>query len=53
MNDATTIWKHLKDLHNVSDKCRAFGLRNILFSIKMNDNESLHEHLVKIKNITE
>ena len=27
--DAPTIWKHLKDLHEVLDKGRAFFLKNI------------------------
>lgn len=53
MKDATTIWKHLKDLHEVLEKGRAFLLKNTSFSIKMNGDESLHEHLVKIKNIRE
>ena len=33
-------------------KVTSFSLKNIV-SIKINDNESLHEHLVKIKNIRE
>lgn len=48
---AREIWKHLKDLHETSNKGRAFFLKNMLFSIMMDDQVSLQEHLMKIKNI--
>ena len=38
-------------MHEVSDKGRAFFPKNILFSITMDANESLHEHLVENKDI--
>ena len=41
----------MKDLHETSDKGRAFFLKNMLFSIMMDDQVSLQEHLMKIKNI--
>ena len=45
------IWKHLKELHETSDKSRAFFLKNQLFSIMMDEHISLQEHLNKIKAI--
>jgi len=33
--NAVAIWKHLKETHEISDKGRAFFLKNMLFSIKM------------------
>jgi len=50
---STEIWKHLKELHEISDKRRTFSLKNMLFSIKMNESSSLHDHLFKIKDIRE
>jgi hypothetical protein len=48
---SATIWKHLKDLHETSDKGRAFFLKNMLFSITMSEGASLQEHLLKIKDM--
>ena len=45
------IWKYLKELHETSDKSRAFFLKNRLFSIMMDERMSLQEHLTKIKDI--
>jgi hypothetical protein len=50
---AATIWKQLKETHEISDKGRAFFLKNMLFSIKMSEGASLQEHLLKIKDIWE
>jgi hypothetical protein len=47
------IWKHLKELHENSNKERAFFLKNMLFSITMDESASLQEHLLKIKDIKE
>jgi len=43
----------LKETHEISDKGRAFFLKNMLFSIKMSEGASLQEHLLKIKDIRE
>jgi len=48
---AAEIWKHLKELHETSDKSRALFLKNQLFSIMMDEHISLQEHLNKIKAI--
>lgn len=48
---AADIWKYLKELHETSDKSRAFFLKNQLFSIMMDEHMSLQEHLTKIKDI--
>ena len=48
---AAEIWKYLKELHETSDKSRAFFLKNQLFSIMMDERMSLQEHLTKIKDI--
>jgi len=48
---AAEIWQQLKDLHETSDKSRAFFLKNQLFSIMMDEHVSLQEHLNKIKDI--
>jgi len=48
---AAEIWQHLKELHETSDKSRAFFLKNQLFSIMMDEHTSLQEHLNKIKDI--
>eukprot|EP00253_Pinus_taeda_P011625 PITA_11625 len=48
---AAKIWQHLKELHETSDKSRAFFLNNQLFSIMMEEHMSLQEHLNKIKDI--
>eukprot|EP00253_Pinus_taeda_P036695 PITA_36695 len=45
------IWQQLKDLHETSDKSKAFFLKNQLFSIMMDEHMSLQEHLNKIKDI--
>ena len=37
------IWKHLKELHETSDKSRAFFRKNQLFSIMMDEHMSLQE----------
>jgi hypothetical protein len=50
---SSTIWTHLKDLHETSDKGRAFFLKNMLFSMMMDEHASLQEHLLKIKDIRE
>jgi hypothetical protein len=42
-----TIWKKLKETHEISDKGRALFLKN-MFSIKMSEGASLQEHLLKI-----
>lgn len=38
-------------MHEISDKGRAFFLKNILFSIKIKKHDSLQDHLFKIKDI--
>eukprot|EP00253_Pinus_taeda_P009126 PITA_09126 len=48
---AAEIWQQLKELHETSDKSRAFFLKNKLFSIMMDEHMSLQEHLNKIKDI--
>lgn len=45
------IWEHLKVLHETSDKSKAFFLKNMLFSIVIDERKSLQEHLTKIKDI--
>lgn len=50
---SATIWKHLKEMHETSDKGRAFFLKNMLFSMVMEEHASLQEHLLKIKDIQE
>jgi hypothetical protein len=50
---AAAIWKQLKETHEISDKGRAFFLKNMLFSIKMSEGASLQENLLKIKDIRE
>jgi hypothetical protein len=47
------ILKHLKALHETSNKGRAFFLTNMLFSITMDESASLHEDLLKSRHITE
>ena len=48
---AADIWKYLKELHETSDKSRAFFLKNRLFFIMMDEHMSLQEHVTKIKDI--
>eukprot|EP00253_Pinus_taeda_P006482 PITA_06482 len=48
---AAGIWQQLKELHETSDKSRAFFLKNQLFSIMMDEHMSLQEHPNKIKDI--
>lgn len=48
---AAEIWEHLKTLHETSDKSRAFFLKNMLFSIVMDEHKSLQDHLNRIKEI--
>jgi hypothetical protein len=50
-DDAFTIWLTLWNLHETFDKGRAFFLKNILFSIEMEEHDSLLDHLLKIKYI--
>jgi hypothetical protein len=38
---SSTIWTHLKDLHETSNKGRAFFLKNMLFSMMMDEHASL------------
>jgi hypothetical protein len=38
-------------MHETSDKGRAFFLKNMLFSIKMEESNSLQDHLLKTKDI--
>lgn len=47
------IQKHLRELHEASNKGKAIFLKNVLFSIMMNENASHPEHLFKIKDIKE
>lgn len=49
--DAATIWKRLKDLHDTSNKGRTFFHKNLLFSHKMDENGSLQDHLLMIKDL--
>jgi hypothetical protein len=48
---AAPIWKQLKETHEISDKGRAFFLKNMLFLINMSEGSSLQEQLLKIKYI--
>jgi hypothetical protein len=50
---SVNIWKHLKELHETLNKDKAFFSKNMLFSIAMDENASLQEHLLKIKDIRE
>jgi hypothetical protein len=50
---STTICKHLRELHENSDKDITFFLKNMLFLITMNENASLQDNLFKIKDIRE
>jgi hypothetical protein len=50
-NDAFVMWGNLQDMHETSNKGRAFFLKNMLFSIKMEEFDSLQDHLLKIKDI--
>jgi hypothetical protein len=51
-NDAfVMLWWNLLKMHETSDNSRVFLLRNILFSIKMEELVSLPNHLLKIKDI--
>lgn len=45
------IWTTMKDLHETSDKRKAFFLKNQLFIIIMDEHMSIQEHLLKIKDI--
>jgi hypothetical protein len=45
------IWKHLKDLHETSDKGRAFFPKSMIFSMMMNEHASLQEYFLEIKDI--
>ena len=42
------IWKH--ELHETLDKGRAFLLKNVLFSIMMDDNEYMSTEKDKLPN---
>jgi hypothetical protein len=50
-DDAFTNWQTLQNLHEIINKHRAFFWKNILFSIKMEEDDSLPYHLLKIKDI--
>lgn len=45
------IWAHLKNLHQTSDKSRAFFLKNTMFSIIMDERTSPQAHLNMIQEI--
>ena len=45
------IWAHLINLHETSNKRRAFFLKNTLFSIIMDEETSLQAHLNRIQEI--
>jgi hypothetical protein len=47
------IWKYLKELHETLNKGIGFLLKNVLFFITMDENASLQDHLLKIKDIRE
>jgi hypothetical protein len=38
-------------MHEILDKGRAFLLKNMLFSIKMEEFDSLQDHLIKIEDL--
>jgi hypothetical protein len=46
-NDTFVMWGNLQDTHETLDKSRAFFLKNMLFSIKMDEFDS-EDHLLKI-----
>ena len=52
-SDKTTaeIWAHLKNLHETSDKSKAFFLKKTLFSIFMHERTSLQANLNSIRKI--
>jgi hypothetical protein len=50
-NDAFVMWGNLWKMHETSNKGRVFFLKNMLFSIKMEEFDSLQDHLLKIKDI--
>ena len=43
----------MRETHETSDKSRAFFLKNMLFSIQMEESTPLQEHLLRIKQIRE
>lgn len=45
------IWVHPKTLHETSNKSKAFFLKNTLFSIVMDEQKSLQDHLNRIQEI--
>jgi hypothetical protein len=50
-NDEFVMWGNLRDMHETSNKGTEFFLKNMLFSIKMVESDSLPDHLLKIKDI--
>ena len=42
---AAEIWQQLKELHETSDKSRAFFLKNQLFSIMMDEHICLYRNI--------
>jgi hypothetical protein len=48
--DAILMWENQLKLHETSDKGRAFFLKIKLFSIQMEESDSLQDHLLKLKN---
>jgi hypothetical protein len=50
-NAALIMWGDLEDMHETSNKGRAFFLKNMLFSNKMEKFDSFQDHLLKTKDI--
>jgi hypothetical protein len=50
-NDVFVTWRNLWKMHATSHTCRVFFLKNMLFSIKMEKCDFLHDDLLKIKDI--
>jgi hypothetical protein len=50
-NDAFIMWGNLLRMHEKSYKGREFFLKNMLFSIEMEEVDSLPNHFLKIRDI--
>jgi len=50
-NDAFIMWGNLQKIRETSNKGRAFSHKNMLFSIKKVEYNSLQDHLLKCKDV--
>ncbi|KAH9327587.1 hypothetical protein KI387_007765, partial [Taxus chinensis] len=48
---ASTLWASLRDKYQTSEKSRVLYLKNMLFSVKLQEGGLLSEHLLRMKDL--